>query len=704
MKHKNSILICGGVLAAILGLSVTLNTAYADETTDNSTISTENVQNNTLVDNDTIETRSFNQVTYPGGDWNVDPTDAIPNSNYYYYVNAQWQEDNQASDDKPVTGINQDTQMDVSDQLDADIQEIQSGQITDVSDGMKHAVEFYTYLQNTYGVDDPNAYKAMMSQLNQINDLKDIDDFNNNLSELYKSGLNLPFSLRSDVGVEDSSQYILHFAAGYPVFPQQIRNWGNKSNIGMSIYAQMSNKLLGLIGYDSITANNIVAKAMKYDELLAKNTNQDIFQNDLAAQPVPDYTVNSDDFINNFDSLDINKLITETYGSTGSRVSIDDLEGYRHINDLINPNTFDEMKSWMVVNNLVQNAELLGSKAQQIYHNNNLYSEFDAQDPEDFANENLYNYYGSILSNYYGSKYTSDQTIAGATKMVTDINQAFAHRLESNTWLSQSTKNNAIAKLNKMAIKIGYPTQVTDSYSDVNFDQYIPLITIIDNLNQIDIENSIESFSKPVDRSIWTMGGYEVNAQYDPSRNEITIPSAQISKAFYDVDGNSSENYGSLGATIGHEISHAFDNIGALYDADGNLNNWWTDNDFANFQDIVQKMSIEYNNIPYNSTVLDGYKSVGENMADNSGLVIALDVAKKQPDFNINKFFESWAKSWQYSALPIIDQMYAIMDEHIPGPVRVNVTLQNMDDFYKTYDIKKGDAMWLDPEKRITIW
>jgi Predicted metalloendopeptidase len=166
----------------------------------------------------------------------------------------------------------------------------------------------------------------------------------------------------------------------------------------------------------------------------------------------------------------------------------------------------------------------------------------------------------------------------------------------------------------------------------------------------------------------------------------------------------SSENYGGIGAVIAHEISHAFDNNGAQFDEYGNMNNWWTKDDFAKFKVLTQKMIDQFDGIPYAGGKVNGKLVVSENVADGGGLRCALEAAKTEDDYDVKKFFINWARVWRLKATQQFNELLLSTDVHSPGPLRANVQAQNMDEFYDAFDIKESDGMWLDKDKRVNIW
>jgi putative endopeptidase len=184
----------------------------------------------------------------------------------------------------------------------------------------------------------------------------------------------------------------------------------------------------------------------------------------------------------------------------------------------------------------------------------------------------------------------------------------------------------------------------------------------------------------------------------------IVFPAAILQAPFYSLEQSTSANYGGIGAVIAHEISHAFDNNGAKFDEYGNLNNWWTEEDLAHFERLAQAMIDEFDGLPFAGGTVNGTLTVSENIADAGGLSCALEAAQKESDVSLTDFFTNWAKIWRTKAKEQYQQLLLAIDVHGPAKLRANIQVQNIDEFYTTFDIKPGDPMYRAPEDRVQIW
>mgnify|MGYP002968690418 FL=1 len=200
------------------------------------------------------------------------------------------------------------------------------------------------------------------------------------------------------------------------------------------------------------------------------------------------------------------------------------------------------------------------------------------------------------------------------------------------------------------------------------------------------------------------MPGHMVNACYNPFTNDITFPAAILQSPFYSIKQSRSENLGGIGTVIGHEISHAFDNNGAKCDENGNLNNWWTKEDFKKFNAKTKTMIKQFDGIELEWGKVNGAFVVSENIADNGGMAVTLEIMSKMKDADYKEYFYNWARIWCMKARPEFLQLLLSIDVHSPSILRANMQPRNFEEWYQTFDVKKTDKMYISPKKRIVIW
>jgi putative endopeptidase len=325
---------------------------------------------------------------------------------------------------------------------------------------------------------------------------------------------------------------------------------------------------------------------------------------------------------------------------------------------------------------------------------------------------------GEALGKLYVEKKFPAEAKEKAEAMIKNVIAAYENRINNLTWMSPETKIKAVEKLDKITVKIGYPDKWKD-YSALTLKSPEEGGTYFDNaksLSKWSHDKDLEDLKKPVDKTTWGMSPQTVNAYYNPSYNEIVFPAAILQAPFYDYKADEAVNYGGIGAVIGHEISHGFDDSGATYDADGNLIDWWTSEDLSKFKDLGGALADQYSALePLPGIHVDGKFTLGENIGDLGGINAAYDGLQLYLQKNGNpglidgftpeqRLFISWATIWRSKMRDEALKNQVKTDPHSPGMYRAYVPLLNLDTFYKAFDIKQGDGMFVMPDKRVKIW
>ncbi len=322
------------------------------------------------------------------------------------------------------------------------------------------------------------------------------------------------------------------------------------------------------------------------------------------------------------------------------------------------------------------------------------------QDALDAVKETFPEYLGKI----YIDKYFPAENKQNVENMVKDIINVYKANLKNIEWMSDETKEKALLKLDEMKILIGYPDEFKDpyEYAEINSDSYFENdISLSLSAQKKNIENQFE----PVDKNDMNTAVYTVNAFYNQTINGIIFPAAILQAPFYDYDASYETNLGGIGYIIAHEISHAFDNHGSAFDENGNVANWWTDEDKAAFDALCDKMVEYYDGQEVAPGIIsDGEMTLGENIADNGAMNCILEIASHLDDPDYDALFRSaalcWAESYDRDSL----KYNTIDDPHSNSKLRINRVLENNQIFYDTYGIKEGDGMYVAPENRVKIW
>jgi predicted metalloendopeptidase len=320
---------------------------------------------------------------------------------------------------------------------------------------------------------------------------------------------------------------------------------------------------------------------------------------------------------------------------------------------------------------------------------------------------------GESLGKLYVAEYFPPARKARMEALVKNLLAAYKQSIDKLDWMSPATKKEAQAKLAKFMPKIGYPNKWKD-YSALMVSRD-DLVGNVMRSHEVEYNRELNKLGKPIDRDEWGMTPQTINAYYNPEMNEIVFPAAILQPPFFDANADDAVNYGGIGAVIGHEISHGFDDQGAQYDGDGNLRDWWTESDHKNFKAKTQMLVNQYNQFePIKGYHVNGELTLGENIADNSGLAIAFKAykislkGKKAPVIDglsgEQRLYMGWAQVWRTKMREQQQIVQVKVDPHSPGQFRANGTLRNQPGFYDAFKVKQGDKMYLAPQDRVIIW
>jgi predicted metalloendopeptidase len=320
---------------------------------------------------------------------------------------------------------------------------------------------------------------------------------------------------------------------------------------------------------------------------------------------------------------------------------------------------------------------------------------------------------GEALGQLYVQKFFSAASKARMEKMIANLLEAYRQSITNLEWMTPDTRREALAKLAKFSPKIGYPNKWRD-YSKLQVNAG-DLVGTVERANKLETEYQVGKLGKPVDRDEWLMTPQTVNAYYNPVKNEIVFPAAVLQPPFFDLAADDGVNYGSIGAVIGHEIGHGFDDQGRRFDGDGKLRDWWKPEDEAEFQKRAKLLVEQFNGFsPAPGLKVNGELTLGENIGDLGGLSIAYHAYKLSlagtPAPVIDgltgdqRFFMGWAQAWRMKARDEYLQRQVLADPHAWAEFRANGPLSNIQAFYDAFDVKPSDKLYLAPEKRVKIW
>ncbi|WP_297170654.1 M13 family metallopeptidase, partial [uncultured Porphyromonas sp.] len=320
---------------------------------------------------------------------------------------------------------------------------------------------------------------------------------------------------------------------------------------------------------------------------------------------------------------------------------------------------------------------------------------------------------GEAVGQMYVEKYFPAAAKERMVDLVKNLQESLGERIKNLAWMGDSTKIKALEKLATFHVKIGYPDQWKDySTLEIKDDSYW---ANMERANEWSHAEMVAKAGKPVDKDEWLMTPQTVNAYYNPTTNEICFPAGILQPPFFNINADDAVNYGAIGVVIGHEMTHGFDDQGSAFDAVGNMNNWWTDADKNNFKTSTERLAQQFSQIKINDNLnADGHLTLGENIADQGGLLVSYLALQKQLEGKTvekidgftpaQRFFIGYARVWGQNITPEEEVRLTKIDPHSLGINRVNQALKNVDAFYEAFNVQPGDPMYIAPEERVVVW
>ncbi len=570
---------------------------------------------------------------------------------------------------------------------------------------LKNACTLYKAAKNV----EKKAQDGITPALNNLALLDKIDSFET-LTKMYKElmlkGLPLPFNVMVETDMKDTKKHcvlvqgpstILPDASYYKeaMAPQKEMILGIFTNVVKMIMAQtnLSEEAQAKYIEDTLAFDAIIGSLVK--------TNEEWSEYVEMYNPMKTSKVASLVKPTNF-----KKILKDLFAQVPEVIIVTEPRFFKNFSQVLNEETFELYKHWAYVTGLFDSCSLLSEELRDL---GGMYMRaltgVAAGTPVDkFAYHLASGMYSEPVGLYYGEKYFGEEAKKDITEIVYQIIDTYKSRIQNNEILGEETKAKAILKLSKMGVKMGYPDKVEPIYEKLVFDENASLFDIIHSLKEIKMLNTLAKLTKPTNPAEWPMPGHMVNACYNPSVNDITFPAAILQPPFYSINQTRSENLGGIGAVIGHEISHAFDSNGAKCDENGNINNWWTKDDMKRFNKKVNAMVKQFDGIELPWGKVNGKFIVSENMADNGGMAVTLEIMSKTEGANFEEYFANWAKVWCIKAKPEYLQLLLNLDVHGPSILRANMPPRNFPEWYETFKVKKTDKMYIAPSKRVVIW
>ncbi|RMB63366.1 M13 family peptidase [Dokdonia sinensis] len=646
---------------------------------------------------------------------NMDTT-VSPKDDFYNYVNGSWLKNNEIPEDRSIWGgfsvLRKSTDADVLKIL-ADAKE--SGKYSAGTDQAKALAIYDTKLDTV--ARNKAGLTPLQPALDDIASIKNLNDLQTVVAT--NPAISTPFlSIGAGADLNDSSMNTVYLGAnglGLPDRDFYILD-DTKSKEIREEYKMYVSKMLQMLGDDPAKAVADTEKILAMETELAKPRLDKVESRDARNFNNPRSVAQADAMLSN---IDLKKMISDL-GITKKfdTLTVTQLRYTEALDKFLADTPIEDIKTlvrWDTFNSAAGRLTTETETASWEFYSKYLNGAKKQRPADERALATVNGTVGEALGQLYVDAKFPPEAKAKAETMIANVIAAYQDRIQKLDWMSAETKDKAVEKLNKFTVKIAYPDKWED-YSDMEVaadKTYFENMTAVSKWAQ---DKNYADIGEPVDKTEWGMSPQTVNAYFNPLNNEIVFPAAILQPPFYNYTADEAVNYGGIGAVIGHEISHAFDDSGARFDGDGNLKNWWTEEDLAAFTERGNQLAEQYSNVEVlDSVYIDGKFTLGENIGDLGGVLGAYDGLQKfyaengRPE-NIDgftpeqRFFMSWATVWRTLSRDEALRNQVKTDPHSPGMVRATQPLLNIDAFYEAFDIKEGDKMYLAPEKRVRIW
>lgn len=583
------------------------------------------------------------------------------------------------------------------------IQEIAGGSAQ--TDGEKNIATLYNNVMNQSARDTAGItpIKTYLDEIKSATTLDALLAVNHKVTKDLGSNLLVGFGLAVDA--KDSSKYTLAFGTFSPSLGQS--GYASATDTQKAAYFQYLNTIFALGGVDNETAAADTQRIWDAEaEIAAQSlTNQELGDVDKTYNV---YTMAQLKTL--FPTVDLDGLFSLTGMTQNDQIIVSDVGQLTATAALFDQAHFDTLKAFLRMNLLGSYGAYLNKEFKEASEafSATYYGVSGSLGDAEYASKIVQSIMSDYLSEAYVSRYFSAKAKADVNTMVTEIIAVYKQRIQALTWMSDATKAKAIKKLDTMAVKMGYPDKWKTDLDGLTLKSVADGGSFFANAVAITKAYNAKYAEKQksaVDKTAWAFAPYTVNACYNPSSNSIEFPAGILQAPFYDVNATKEENLGGIGYVIAHEITHAFDNNGAKYDEKGNATDWWSDEDYAAFQQLCNKVVAFYDGQEAAPGITcNGALTVSENIADLGAVTCITQVASNLPNTDYKKLYTSMAKIWCSSYPRETRTLLTQVDVHAPDKLRGSLVLATQDAFYKAFSIQKGDGMYIAPENRVSIW
>ena len=638
-------------------------------------------------------------------------TKVKPGDNFADYVNGTWYKNTKIPADKASYGafdmLYDQSQKDVK----AIIEDAAKGSNADGSDEQKIG-DYYASFMNRKDR-DAKGITPIQPELKAIDAIANYSDLASYFGTANRTGVTNPFNIAVNQDSKKPNEYALttwQSGIGLPEREYYTSTDAKMADIRKKYVAHIE-KMLQLCSIENPAEN--AAKIMALETTIASSHMKKEDTRDVLK------------LYNKFNIADLKTLtpdfdwaaMLKTAGMDKEKsIIISQVDYTKSLNNIIKNTPLDTWKIYLKWDLINRNANRLNTALDNQsfeFYAKTLYGVEKQEDDWKRAVNGVNGALGEMVGKVYVEKHFSPEAKERMVTMVKNLLKAYAESIKKLDWMSADTKKQALAKVDKFMIKIGYPDTWRD-YSSLKIAKN-DLFGNSVRANEFEYQRNLNKLGKPVDRTEWGMTPQTVNAYYNPSLNEIVFPAAILQPPFFDLKADDAVNYGGIGAVIGHEIGHGFDDQGSAYDGDGVMKNWWTPADLTAFKSRTASLVAQYSGFKaFPDLNLNGEFTLGENIGDLGGLSIAIKAyketlgGKEAPVMDgfsgMQRFFLGWGQVWGEKAREEAVRSQIAGDPHSPAKFRINGVVRNVPEFYEAFKIKPTDSLYLAPDKRVKIW
>lgn len=644
-------------------------------------------------------------------------TTVSPKDDFYSFINGTWMEETDIPSDQSSWGSFQILRKNTDKNVLALLNEaIEDNHFKEGSDQAKAVLLYHSKLDTTKR--NEIGTEPLKPVMTAIEEIKTLEDLQKTISDRPVEVANPFWGIYASSLPENSTMNGVYLVPGSLGLPDR-DYYTNNSSDAKKIREQYTDhiaRMFQLWGDDENTANDKAKRILEIETHLAKPRLTKEDRRDVRNLNNPRSLAEIEkmapaiDWKTWLDHLPVKKEI--------DTMIVTQLDYMKALSDLLKSEDIEDLKtlvSWSTLNSAASELSTDLEKANWEFYSKTLNGVPEQRPADERALATVNGVMGEALGKIYVEKYFPPEAKETAEVMVQNIIETFKDRIHDLEWMTDETKEKAIEKLNKLTVKIGYPNEWKD-YGTMDIKEGNSYYENLVSVSQWHLHDNLERINEPVDRKEWFMNPQTVNAYFNPSGNEIVFPAAIMQPPFFDYQADPAVNFGGIGAVIGHEISHAFDDSGARFDADGNVKDWWTKEDAEEFGKRTQQLIDFYSNVQVEDSLhLNGAFTVGENVGDLGGVTAAYHGLQhyfennEKPDeidgyTQEQRFFMSWATVWRTKTRQEALRTQIKNDPHAPGYYRSYLPLQNIDAFYDAFDIQENDQMYIKPENRVKIW